>query len=210
MHLYHSPMAISLACRLALSAADADYDISIVNSLTGETKREPHLSINPLGEVPVLECDGTVLVQTVAILSFIAERTGKGWKETSDTDRAKALSIMILASTEVQNAWKMINRPSRYVDDNAACAELVDHALGRLDAAYGEVERQLGALSPSDRLGIVDYYLCVFALWKEMAPAGKNLSPSPFLDAVKERVMSSPKLRKVIDEDIANYTALVA
>jgi glutathione S-transferase len=201
-------MAISLACRLALTAADVDHEVTIVSSQTGETKQEPYLSINPMGEVPVLEHDGVALAQTVAILVFIADSSGKGWTSASAVEREKALSIMILASVEVQNAWKMINRPSRYVSGEAAQAELVDHAILKLDAAYLEVERQLQQLDVDSQPGILQYYLCVFTLWKQMAPAGKHLSATPNLDALKERVMSSPELRKVIEEDIASYTAL--
>jgi len=210
MRLYHSPMGISLACRLALAAADVDHELVIVNSRTGETKQEPFLSINPLGEVPVLECDGTILGQTVAILTFISDRTGGVWTRASGLDRAKALSIAVIAAVEVQSAWKMINRPSRYVDSEAGCSEVVGHARARLDAAYGEVDRQLGLQGDSTELGILEYYLCVFALWKVMAPAGKGLSSTPRLDAVKERVMRVTKLRQVIDEDIASYTALTS
>ena len=207
MRLYHSPLGISLACRLALAAADADYELVVVNSLAGETKQERFLAINPLGQIPVLECDGAILSQTVAILSFIAERTGRGWQHPTAFDRAKALSIMILASVDVQSAWTMHNRPERFVDGAAGRAEIVERALVRLDNAYKEVERQLGLLTNARELGILDYYLGVFALWKSMVPAAKGFAPTPRLDAVKDRVMSSPKLRQVIEEDIASYTA---
>jgi glutathione S-transferase len=207
MRLYHSPMSISLACRLALSAGDADCDLVIVNSLAGETRQEPFLSVNPLGQIPVLECDGAILTQTIAILSFIAERTGRGWKHATDRDRAKALSIMVLASVDVQSAWTMHNRPERFADSAAGRSEVIAHALIRLDNAYGEVERQLGLLEVATELGILDYYLCVFALWKVMVPAANGFAPTPRLDAVKARVMSSPKLRQVIEEDIASYKA---
>jgi len=207
MRLYHSPMSISLACRLALAAGDADCDLAIVDSLAGETRREPFLSVNPLGQLPVLECDGAILTQTIAILSFIAERTGRGWKHATARHRAKALSIMVLASVDVQSAWTMHNRPERFADSEAARSEVVAHALTRLDNAYAEVERQLGLLEVTAELGIMEYYLCVFALWKAMVPAASGFAPTPRLDALKERVMSSPKLRQVIDEDIAAHLA---
>lgn len=210
MRLYHSPMSIALACRLALHAADADHDVVIVNSLTGETKKQPFLSINPLGQLPALECDGTVLTQAVAILRFIADRTGTGWAHASDLDRAKALSIMVLTCAEVQSNWTMHNRPERFVDSEPGRAEAVTHALTRLDTAYSEIERQLGQLNDDRELGILDYYVGVFALWKSMIPSASGFAPTPRLDAIKERLMSTPKLRTVIDEDIAAYKALAA
>ncbi len=210
MRLYHSPMSIALSCRLALAAADAEHELVIVNALAGETKQDKFLSTNPLGEVPILEHDGAVLGQTISILTFIADHTGKGWNHASSIERAKAFSIMALASSEIQGSWKLVNRPERYVEDEAARAQLVDNATARLDAAYGEVDRQLGQLDGDRELGILDYYLGVFGLWKVMAPAGENLSPAPRVEALKDKVMSSPKLKAVIDEDIASYKALIS
>lgn len=208
MRLYHSPMSISLACRLALAAADAEVEIVVVNSGAGENRQEPFLAINPLGQIPALECDGVILTQTVAVLSFIADQTGQGWKHASAIARAKALSIMVLTSVEVQSNWTMNNRPERFADCDAGRAEVVQHARLRLNKAYSEIERQLKLLDDGAEMGILDYYLCVFALWKIMIPVASEFAPTPRLDALRERVMSSPKLKQVIDEDIAAYTAL--
>nr|WP_047168165.1 glutathione S-transferase family protein [Sphingomonas sp. Y57] len=209
MRLYHSPMSIALACRLALTAADIDHEVVIVNSLSGETKREPFLSINPLGEVPTLDADGTIITQTVAILSFAADHGNHGRTDLSPAERAKELSTMIVAAVEVQSCWKMINRPNRYAPGDAAAAEVGAQARIRLDAAYAELERRIGLRDIGGPLTVLDYYVGVLALWKIMAPAGKDLSPTPQLDAVKDRLMNTPKLRQVIDEDIASYTAMM-
>ncbi|KQX19648.1 MULTISPECIES: glutathione S-transferase family protein [unclassified Sphingomonas] len=209
MRLYHSPMSIALACRLALTAADIDHEVVIVSSLSGETKQAPFLSINPLGEVPTLDVDGAIVTQTVAILNFIADLGGQGWVDAAPIARAKELSTMIVAAVEVQSAWKMINRPNRYAPSDAAAAEVGAQARIRLDAAYTELERRIGLRDTSSPLTVLDYYAGVLALWKIMAPAGKGLSPTPHLDAVKDRLMNTPKLRQVIDEDIASYTAMM-
>lgn len=209
MRLYHSAMSISLSCRLALVAAEADHEIVAIDTMAGESTQEPFLSINPLGQVPVLECDDMVLTQATAILRFIADRTGKGWTHASDLDRAKALSIMVLTATEIQGSWSMNNRPERFVDTEASHPEVVAHALTRLEKAYNEVERQLGALPEDRELGILDYYVGVFALWKVMVPAASGFAQTPRLDAVKDRVMSDPRLKRIIDEDIATHMARV-
>ncbi|WP_339708124.1 glutathione S-transferase family protein [uncultured Sphingosinicella sp.] len=209
MRLYHSPMSIALACRLALTAADIDHEVVIVSSLSGETKREPFLSINPLGEVPALDAGDAIITQTVAILSFVADLGGQGWPDSDPLARSKELSTMIVAAIEVQLAWKMLNRPNRYAPSDAAAAEVGAQARVRLDDAYAELERRVALRDTGKPLGVLDHYAGVLALWKIMAPAGQGLSPTPHLDAIKDRLMDTPKLRQVIDEDIANYTAMV-
>lgn len=209
MRLYHSAMSISLSCRLALVAAEADHEIVPLNTMAGESAQQPFLSINPLGQVPVLECGRMTLTQAMAILHFIADRTGKGWSYASDVDRAKALSIMALAASEIQGSWTMNNRPQRFVDAEACRPGIVAHALARLEKAYNEVERQLGALPQDRELGILDYDVGVFALWKAMVPAAGGFAQTPCLDVVKDRVISMPRLKNVIDEDIATHMSRV-
>ena len=75
MDLYFSPLACSMATRIALYEAGAD----IRYIYRDRTKRLPDgsdfLQINPLGMVPTLRTDdGDVLTENAAILQYVAER----------------------------------------------------------------------------------------------------------------------------------------
>ncbi len=60
--------------RVTVFLAEKGLEIPVVpvDILGGEPRREPFLSLNPLGEVPVLELDdGSVLTESVAICRYI-------------------------------------------------------------------------------------------------------------------------------------------
>jgi len=60
-------------CRVLLGLAfkGLTADIKALKLLESEHKKEPFLSINPRGTVPVLESDGVVIRDSVAILAWL-------------------------------------------------------------------------------------------------------------------------------------------
>jgi len=63
---------------LMLNLCGLDWECRFVDYFNDETKREAYRrDVNELGEIPVLEYDGGRLSQSGAILTFLADRTGK-------------------------------------------------------------------------------------------------------------------------------------
>src|SRR5215475_4406202 len=76
MDLYFSPLACSMASRVALYEAGAAANFIEVDSKTKLTlDGADYRAVNPLGLVPALRTDdGTVLLENAAILQFIADQ----------------------------------------------------------------------------------------------------------------------------------------
>jgi glutathione S-transferase len=76
MQLYFSPLACSMASRIALYEANAPARFIEVDPKTKRTlEGEDFLAINPLGLVPVIRTDeGELLTENAAILQYIADR----------------------------------------------------------------------------------------------------------------------------------------
>ena len=70
--LYYAPIACSLVPYVALTEAQAKFDVEVVNFLQGEHMRPEYLQLNPKHKVPLLSVDGTLLTENVAILQWIA------------------------------------------------------------------------------------------------------------------------------------------
>jgi hypothetical protein len=89
MDLYFSPLACSLATRIALYEAGADAGYLEVDPKTKivQSDGSDFRNINPLGLVPTLRTDdGLVLTENAAILQYVADRfpqagiaTGPAW-----------------------------------------------------------------------------------------------------------------------------------
>ncbi len=70
--IYGSPVSTYVrTVRLLLEEADADYNLKIINVLTGENTSAEYLSKNPFGKIPTLEIDGEVLYETAAISEYL-------------------------------------------------------------------------------------------------------------------------------------------
>src|SRR4051795_8425491 len=77
MDLYFSPLACSLATRIALYEAGVDANYLEVDPKTKvvQNDRSDFRAVNPLGLVPALRTDdGVVLTENAAILQYVADR----------------------------------------------------------------------------------------------------------------------------------------
>ncbi len=74
MTLYGYPRSRSLRALWALEEAGADYRYIRVNLGAGEGRREPFLSLNPGGKVPVLVDGDLVLTESMAICTYIGDQ----------------------------------------------------------------------------------------------------------------------------------------
>ena len=77
MDLYFSPLACSLATRIALyeAGAEANYLEVDPNTKIVQNDGSDFRAINPLGLVPTLRTDdGAVLTENAAILQYVADR----------------------------------------------------------------------------------------------------------------------------------------
>jgi glutathione S-transferase len=79
---------------LMLNLCGADWEPVFVDFFNGATRTKEFRELNEMGEVPVLEFDGTRLTQSGVILDFLAGRSGKfGW--TDENERREILRWLL-------------------------------------------------------------------------------------------------------------------
>ena len=71
--LYTNPHSRGANVRLMLEECGADYD-TVAVAFGTEIKAPAYRAINPMGKVPALTHGDTVLTETVAIITWLAER----------------------------------------------------------------------------------------------------------------------------------------
>lgn len=72
LHFAHGTRAVR--ARWMLEELGVDYQLAVIDLRKAEHKSEGHKAIHPLGKVPALEIDGTVILESLAIVLYVADR----------------------------------------------------------------------------------------------------------------------------------------
>jgi glutathione S-transferase len=117
-----------------------DYEHVKVDFATGETHRPEHLALNPNGHVPVIDDDGLILWESMAINLYLAKKYGAGGLYPSRLeDEARAWQWSFWGVTEVE-------RPVLTAMMNRAIYPESQRDLAAADAAEKTLAQPLGVL----------------------------------------------------------------
>jgi glutathione S-transferase len=70
---YHNPQSRAAIVHWMLEEVGADYQIRHVDLLKGEHKTLEFLALNPMGKIPTIVVDGTVITEAPAIIAWLAD-----------------------------------------------------------------------------------------------------------------------------------------
>src|SRR3954452_2778019 len=105
MDLYFSPLACSMATRIALYEAGHDANYLEVDPATKRVQADgsDFFAVNPLGLVPTLRTDdGAILTENAAILQYVADRfPDSGIGSASGLDRSRLQQWLCFIGTEL-------------------------------------------------------------------------------------------------------------
>jgi len=200
--LYYSPGACSLAPHIVLEELGLAYETERIITAEGQQRSAAYLAINPRGRVPALVVDGKVLVENLAILTFLGGGfPARGLWPARTWDQAQALSVMAWLADTVHPAFGHFYRPERYVD-GSACREAVKTSGRRsFEECLAEIDRlvsgQRWALGP--RFSVLDAYLLVFYRWG--ARMGYPVRRLERYTALAERILSRPAVKRVFADE---------
>lgn len=200
--LYYSPGACSLAPHIVLEELGIPYEAVKISTAEGQQRSPEYLRINPRGRVPALAVDGQVLVENVAILSYLGGGfPQKGLWPAATWDQAQAISMMAWLADTVHPAFAHIYRPERYVEGEACVAAV--KAGGRKSFWDGlvEIDRLVAGKkwAVGGRFSVVDAYLVVFYRWGNRN--GFAVGGLPSYTALVDRVLARPAVRKVMADE---------
>jgi len=87
--------------RLLLSLLNLKHDLAMVNLAKGEQRESWFLELNPRGQVPILDDDGTVVWDSMAILVYLARKYGgETWLPVDAEDMAKIMQWLAVMENE--------------------------------------------------------------------------------------------------------------
>jgi len=115
--LYYGPIACSLVPYVTLTEAKAEFEVRPINLAKRQQMSPEYLKINPKHKVPVLEVDGKLLTENVAIQSWIAHTFPQARLLPADPwQELKAISMLAWCSSGIHPFLTRINAPARVCD----------------------------------------------------------------------------------------------
>ena len=202
MDLYFSPLACSMATRIALYEAGQKADFIEVDPKTKKVVKDnsDFYAINPLGLVPVVRTDdGVILTENAAILQHVAERfADSGIGTRAGIERSKLQQWLCFIGTELH---KGVFMP---LLDSKAPPDARTYAAGLADSRLGVVEKHLaGREFLLDDFSIADAYLCTVLNWTRAVPI--DLSGWPTVKDYHARMRKRPSIARAWAEETAMY-----
>lgn len=203
MELYFSPLACSLATRIAFYEAAKDTRFTCVDTRTKRVEDgSDFLAINPMGQVPALRTeDGSVLTENTAVLQYVADRFPEaGLAPSSGPERARLQQWLGFIGTELHKALFVP------LLDPKASAEVKAYAREKAALRLGILQGHLATRAfLLDRFSIADAYLATVLNWAQFS--GVDLAAWPAVAAYHQRMLKRPAVAKAVGEEFALWKA---
>lgn len=167
--VYGYPKTRSLRVTWMLEEIGQDYHYQLVDMAKGESQSKEYLAVNPAGKLPAIEVDGTVIVESAAILAFLGDRYSENTlvpkAGTIERARYDQWSYFVLSELE-QPLWTIgkhkfaIPKQYRVPEVLNTAAWEFQKALNILSEGLGQQEFILG-----DHISAVDILLAQTIRW---------------------------------------------
>lgn len=202
MKLYFSPLACSLAARIAFyeAGANATYvevDPKTKKILDGDLDFR---AVHSLGLVPTLALDdGTILTENAAILQIIADQFPAAQLAPQDRmGRARLQQWLCFVGTELHKALFVP------LLDAKAPEGAKGHALSKAESRLAYLDASLrGRDFLLDHFSVADAYLFAVLNWSLVTPV--DLAPYPAIVSYHARLHERPSVARAFAEERVLY-----
>jgi glutathione S-transferase len=208
MDLYFSPLACSMATRIALYEAGIEASYLEVDPKSKEVLKDgsDFCNVNPLGLVPTLRTDdGVVLTENAAILQYVADRFPQaGLGAAAGLARSRLHQWLCFIGTELHKGLFVPLLDRKAVPE--VKAYVLDKNISRLDYLENYLKGRDYLL---DHFSVADAYLVTVINWTMATPA-VELAKWPSVKAYYERLRARPSVAKAMAEELDLYKAELA
>lgn len=176
---------------LPLTLAGMDWEPVYVDFFNGAARTPDFLALNPMGEVPVMEADGTILSQSGVMQLWIAEKTGRFGGRDEDEAR-EVLRWIFWDNHKMSGQAGTLRFLMNFLPEEKRSGEAIFWLSSRVRAALKTLER---ALQGRDWLvgggpTMADFACCGYLFYPE--PFGFDRRAFPAIDAWLGRIKALP------------------
>lgn len=201
--LYYSPGSCSMAVHVALIEVGAKFEIIHA----GKPRTKEFLKINPRGAVPVLEVDGILIREGVAILLHLLESQKNDLLPESGKERDATLEWLCFANSTLHPAYSRMFFAHRILGDEAEKNEIYAPTIAAIQKLWNEIEGRLESHQyiTGDKITIADILITVIANWSAASKIKINFGKKT--KAYFTKVTSRPSYQQALKAEGINYSA---
>lgn len=175
-------------CALMLNLNKADWEPAFVDFMNGATRTpEYRETINEMGEVPVLDHEGTKLSQSGVILDYLVGQFGTfGWAD--DDERREILRWILWDNHKLTSYVATLRFMVAFMKIGET--PVTEFLRGRLGGSFAILDKHLGGSDfvVGDKPTIADISICGYLYWPH--EFGVSWSDYPAIDAWLGRIKS--------------------
>ena len=202
MDLYFSPLACSLASRIAVYEAGGEANFHRVDTKAGRTADgADYRAINPKGLVPALRTDdGEVLTENAAILQYLAELYPEAGLAPAGFERHRLRQWLSFIGSELHKyVFTPLLSPKTSPEARTAATEAAKDRFAYLN---GHLQGREWLL---DKFSVADAYLAAVLNWAQAVKF--DLAPYPAVAAYRDRLKARPAVARAMGEEFALFQA---
>lgn len=198
--LHSSTQTSGTIAHLFLAESGLNFTTRFISLREGDQRKPEYLAINPKGEVPALEADGTIVTEVPAIGILVADLApASGLLPQDRVARAQAISWLCWCSFRFAGTYTPFFQAGRTYDDptvtKAVRAQLRERVIAAMGLA-GQAVTGTGYLVGHGPT-LADFYLATLARWT----GRMGIDMPPAVVAHRDRIHARPAVRRVFEAE---------
>jgi glutathione S-transferase len=196
MKLYYTPQTRATRARWALEELGVPYDLVRIDLAKGEQRSDAYKKIHPHGKVPALVDGDRVVIESIAIAAYVADKhIDKGLAPPlASPDRATYLKWLFYAAATIEAPLGLVSLHTKRLPEDQRNPAVVDIAKGDFKGVVAYLGGELEAKSflVGDRLTAADVIVGSMMMWGR----SMGLVEHPAVVAYCDRLRSRPAYQR--------------
>ncbi len=208
--LYFGPGACSMAPHIILHELGKPFEAKAVALRKGQQRTPEYLKINPKGKVPVLDDNGRIVTEIVAIMAYLGRNNPDAgiWIKDDMEKQIRTVEMMSWCTSGMHPLFGRLFRPTAFADIPGAEENVKKLGAEAIKQAFAITNDMLAGkeFAVGNQFTVADAHLFPFFRWATNMKV--DTSGAPNYAAHYERMLKRPSVQKMLDTEKAAQDAI--